>query len=357
MRAPGAAGRRNDPPSPGSSSLAEVFGTGSIESRRTVDLGFDVPGRVARIEVDQGDAVRAGQDLAALDAETFRAAAAVAREELKVADAARERLLTEVTRGEAELEGAEANLRRVRDLRAKNLVSPEELDVAEEREKVAAADLARAKAARVEGEGRLAAAGRALERAEADLARTVAKSPFQGLVLRREREVGDVAAPGAPVLRLAATDVVWASVWVDETSLDLLREGEPARVHLRSAPERALAGKVARIGREVDRETRELLVDVAIEPLPERLAIGQRADLWIEVARRADGVRIPPEFVAWSEGRGGAFVLDGSRARFGRFASGRAGASGSRSRRGSARAKWSCGPSSPGRRRSRTAHA
>lgn len=296
--------------------LAEVLGTGSIESRRTVDLGFEVTGRVARLAVDQGDPVTAAQELASLDDETYRVDLALADEELALARAGVARLEAERGRAEAVLAGAEANARRVQSLHEQRLVSAEALEEADERLRIAVADLARANAAHAEAEQRVATTQQALSRAEARLRHTVARSPFDGVVLRRDREVGDVAVPGAPVLRLAATDVVWASVWVDETFLDLLRPGQPARIHLRSAPERPLRGTVARIGREVDRETRELLVDVAIERLPERLALGQRADLWIEVGRAEDAVRLPPELlVRWGD-RAGAWVLREGRARF-----------------------------------------
>ena len=296
--------------------LAEVLGTGSIESRRTIDLGFEVTGRLVRLAVDQGDPVRAGQELAAVDDETYRADLALAREERDLATAGVARLEAERGRAEAVLAGAEAHARRSRSLHEQHLVSLETLEEAEERLRIAAADLARAQAARTEGERRVATTQQAIVRAEARLGHTVARSPFDGVVLRREREVGDIAATGAPVLRLAATDGVWASVWVDETFLDVLRPGQPARIHLRSAPDRPLQGTVARIGREVDRETRELLVDVAIGRLPERLALGQRVDLWIEVARAADAVRIPPEFLARKGDRAGVWLLEGGRARF-----------------------------------------
>ena len=142
------------------------------------------------------------------------------------------------------------------------------------------------------------------------------RSPFDGIVLRREREVGDVAVPGAAVLRLAATDTVWASVWVDEIYLDALRVGLPASIALRSDVDQTLRGEVARIGHEVDRETRELLVDVSFDELPEKLVFGQRVDLRIELARSADAVRVPTRAVVQLDGQEGAFVAAGGRAEF-----------------------------------------
>jgi multidrug efflux pump subunit AcrA (membrane-fusion protein) len=58
-----------------------------------------------------------------------------------------------------------------------------------------------------------------------------------------------------------------------------------------------VSGTVDRIGRESDRQTHELLIDVLLADLPQRIAIGQRADAWIEVDRRQNVVRVPMSFI------------------------------------------------------------
>lgn len=296
--------------------LVEALGTGSVESRRTVSVGFEVTGRVTMIHVDQGDRVQKGQVLAAIDDHTFRAEIALAEQDVELAKSTSRRLDADITRAGAVLEGAEDGLERIRSLAARGAASEKDLDVAEERMKVAVAELARARAAQREALQAIAAADRRVDRAKAEFDRTIVSSPFDGVVIRREREVGDVAVPGAAVLRLAATDTLWASVWVDETYLGSLSVGLPARILLRSEPERALRGTVSRIGREVDRETRELLVDVAFDAAPETLVFGQRVDLWIELARASAVLCIPSGSVAHIGEREGVFVRDGSRASF-----------------------------------------
>lgn len=296
--------------------LVEALGTGSIESRQTMDVSFEVTARLVQIHVDQGDSVKQGQELASIDNSTFGAEVALAEQEVALAQATRQRLDADIERARAVLKGAEDRLKRIRPLVEGGAASAEALDVAEEHQKVAAAEFARSQAAQLEGEEAVSTASRRLDRAKTAFARTVVRSPFDGIVLHREREVGDVAVPGAAVLRLAATDTIWASVWVDETYLDALTVGLPASISLRSDVEQVLPGKVARIGHEVDRETRELLVDVAFDELPERLVFGQRVDLRIELARRTDVVRIPTRAVVQRDGREGAFVAAGGRAEF-----------------------------------------
>jgi RND family efflux transporter MFP subunit len=296
--------------------LVEALGTGSVESRQMVDVSFEVTGRVVKIYVDQGDRVKKYQELAIIDNQTFQAEVALAEQEVALAKSIRKRLDADIERSHAVLKGAEDGLKRIKPLVDSGAASVESLEVAEERYKVASAELTRAQAAQLEGQEAINTALRRLDRAKTELDRTIVRSPFDGIVLQRVREVGDVAVPGATVIKLAATETVWASVWVDETYLASLTVGLPVRISLRSDPERVLRGKVLRIGREVDRETRELLVDVSFDKLPEMLVFGQRVDAWIELARQIDVILLPFRTVIQIDGREGVFVVDGSRATF-----------------------------------------
>jgi multidrug efflux pump subunit AcrA (membrane-fusion protein) len=85
-------------------------------------------------------------------------------------------------------------------------------------------------------------------------------------------------------------------------------------VVFRSEPDRSYVGEVARLGREADRETREFVVDVRVEALPEHWMIGQRAEVFIETGRQADALTVPLGFLQWREGKPGVFVADGGKA-------------------------------------------
>ena len=296
--------------------LVEALGTGSVESRRTVEVGFEVTGRVSSLQVDQGDKVKPDQELSRLDDRTFKAEVALARQEVALAENTLKRLEADIEQAKAVWTGADDAFKRVSSLVEAGTASVEDLDQARERHDVAAAGLARSHAAYIEGKGAIVLARRKLERAEVDLARTVVGSPFAGIILKRSREVGDVVSPGMPVLVVAATDTIWASVWVDETHLDGLRVGLPARIVLRSEPGVDLPGHVARIGREVDRETRELLVDVTFDEVPSKLAFGQRVDLWIQLSKKNKVLRLPAHLLVQKQGQEGVFVDTGGRARF-----------------------------------------
>ena len=104
--------------------------------------------------------------------------------------------------------------------------------------------------------------------------------------MRRNRELGAVVNPGVSIMDIVERDTIWASVWVDETRLAEIRPGQAAQVVMRSMPGRAFAGKVKRLARETDRETREHLVDIGLDELPENWSLGQRLEARIAVPEK-----------------------------------------------------------------------
>lgn len=277
--------------------VSEAFGRGTIESRREVELGFDLVGRIADILVDEGDRVKLGQVVAHLAPETFAADVKSASSGVAVAKAAIARLDAEERRASAALDFARGEAERMRSLGKSGAVSARDLDLAEQQLSLALAEADRVRAARAEAQRQISLASGAVEVRNVAASRAVLVSPFDGLVIRRLRDPGDTVTVGTTVLRVVATDVLWSRAWIDEAALPGLREKQPARVRFGAEGSAGGAGVVDRIGREVDRQTHELLVDVLLAQPPARLAIGQRADVWIEIDRRRDVVRLPLTFL------------------------------------------------------------
>ena len=84
-------------------------------------------------------------------------------------------------------------------------------------------------------------------------------------------------------MEIISLDELWIRAWVDETAMPHVAQDQKARVVFRSEPEKSYPGTVSRLGREMDRETREFLVDVRVEQLPGNWAVGQRAEVYIEI--------------------------------------------------------------------------
>jgi HlyD family secretion protein len=294
--------------------VAEVMGTGTLESHLSATISPKIAGLVTGVTVDQGDPVQAGQVLVVLDDRDPNRQVEVAESAIEVAKAGVQRQTAERARALALLDQARFDSDRVASLVAQNTAAATEVQEATKAVRVAEADVARAEAALTEAQQQVAAAEKTLELQQARLADTRVRAPFAGLIVRRDRDPGDVVVPGSSLLLLVATDELWVSAWVDETEMTRLRPDQPARVVFRAAPGRSYAGEVARLGREVDRETREFLVDVRVHERPENWAIGQRAEVYIETGRKAEVVVLPTRFVVWRDGKPGTFVDEGGRA-------------------------------------------
>jgi len=273
--------------------VREVFGRATIESRREVQLGFDLVGRVGDVLVDEGDRVKLGQVVAHLAPEQLNADVHAASSGVPLARAAVARLAADERRAQATLTFAEQEAVRMRSLAASNTVSVRDLDLAEQQLALARADLDRVRAAQTEAQKQIAVASGATESKAATVTRAVLVSPFDGIVLRRFKDPGDTVVAGSTVLRIVAVDRLWARAAIDESMLADLREGMPAEIALLGETGERLRGTVDRVGREVDRQTHEVLVDVLLAQVPARLAIGQRADVHIALERRADVTRMP----------------------------------------------------------------
>lgn len=288
--------------------VAEVMGTGTLETHFKATISPKISGLITKVQADQGDRVTAGQVLVQLDDSDLQRQVEIGQAGVAAATAALDRLRADKAKAEAVLAQARREHTRLEGLMAQASAASVELDRAVEALGIAEAELARAEAAIVEGQKQLASAEQTLQYHRAKLADTVIKAPFDGLIVRRDRDPGGVVVPGSSVLMLVSTDEIWVSAWVDETEMARLKPGEPARVVFRSEPTHSYKGEVARLGREADRETREFVVDVLVRELPKNWAVGQRAEVYIETARRPDAVTLQSSDLAWRDSRPGVFV-------------------------------------------------
>ncbi len=296
--------------------VAETLGTGTLEARVATTVSARIQERLLEVLVDQGDPVKAGQLLARLDDAESQQQVAIAAATLAAAKQTAARVRADLARSEAVLEAAQRDHKRITALTTSRAVSQADADKASESLRVAEADLARSRAAIAEAEGQITVAEKTLLFRQDQLAFTRIHAPYDGLIIRRDRDAGEILVPGASLLQMISLDELWVSAWVDETALPALQPDQPARIVFRSEPGRSYAGKVARLGRETDRETREFLVDVHAAELPKTWTIGQRAEVFIETERQPDAVLLPAAFVVWKSGQAGVLVNEGGKVRW-----------------------------------------
>jgi HlyD family secretion protein len=295
---------------------AEVMGTGTLEARVKTTISPRIQERLAEVHVDQGESVKSGQLIARLDDAETKQQVAIAEATLAAARATVERVRADQARAEAVLRQSQLDHQRSTELLAGKIAAQADFDKSAEALHVAEADLKRSQSAIVEAESQVFTAEKTLLYQKEHLAFTEMRSPYDGLVIRRDRDPGGIVVPGASILQLVATNEIWVSAWVDETAMAGLRAGQPARVIFRSEAAKSYVGEVARLGREADRETREFVVDVRVKELPKNWTIGQRAEVFIETGRKSDALLMPSQFVRWRENKPGVFVNDKGRARW-----------------------------------------
>lgn len=294
----------------------EVMGTGTLEARVKTTISPRIQERLAEVLVDQGDSVKSGQLLARLDDAETKQQVAIAEATLAAAQATVERVRSDEARAQAVLQQAQLDHRRSTELLAGKIAAQADFDKTAEALHVAEADLKRSQAAIVEAQSQVFTAEKNLLYQKEHLAFTEIRSPYDGLITRRDHDPGGMVVPGASILQLIATNEIWVSAWVDETAMAGLKSDQPARVVFRSELARSYAGEVTRLGREADRETREFIVDVRVKELPDNWTIGQRAEVFIETGRKSNTLVLPPEFVRWRDNQPGVFVNDDGHARW-----------------------------------------
>lgn len=292
--------------------VSEVMGTGTLEARISVTVSPKISGRILEVPIDQGDRVSAGDTLVRLDDSELKQQVEIARAQLETAKSAINRLEAVKTQSDVVAAQARRENRRIKDLIAANAATQDEADRAIETLAIAEAGVSRSAAALSEGHSEQVAAEMNLEYQQARLADTQIVAPFEGLVVRRLHEAGDIVVPGSAILSLIRTDELWISAWVDETQLSAITVGQSARVVFRSQTHQPYHGMVARLGREVDRETRQFIADVRVLDLPDQWAVGQRAEVYIESASKDSATLVPSEFLVLHLGGTGVFVdVDG----------------------------------------------
>lgn len=293
-----------------------VFGIGTVDAQHAYAVGPIQAGRLLSVRVDQGDRVVAGQLLAELDpvdlgqrAEAAGSAAARARQAAQASQA-------QVAEAESRARLAQANSERYQALYQRNFVAREMAD--SRRHEAAAADAALA-AARANA----AAAQREIGRTEADLRgieqlRSSLKlvSPVDGVVTAREAEPGTTVVAGQAVLRLVDPRQLWVRARVDQARAKGVQVGQAADIVLRSVPGVPLAGKVVRIELQSDALTEERIVNVAFDPAPAQLYLGELAEVTILLPGADDVLTVPRAALAQRQGTIGVWRIEQGRARF-----------------------------------------
>ncbi len=275
--------------------VARVRAPGKIEPRTQVKVSADIPGKVLKLVVQEGDRVRRGQLMLQLDDTQYRAQQDQARAALASAQA-RQR------EAQAALKVADSNFGRQRTLFEQKLLSEAEWDQA-----TTAHEAARSAGATTTEE--VARARAALDGAIDNVSKCRFLAPFDGVVSELNVEQGEIVItgtmnnPGTQILTVSDLSRMLVRADVDETDVVDVRLGQKAKITVDALPDTSFAGSVTEIGNTAKRsltgtegQTNFEVKVVFDHDVPE-VRPGMTADVEIETATHAKTRAIPIQAV------------------------------------------------------------
>ncbi|MBL8524509.1 MAG: efflux RND transporter periplasmic adaptor subunit [Betaproteobacteria bacterium] len=238
-----------------SQAITALNATGRVTAQRKAAVSTKATGRLEFLGVQEGSIVKAGDVLARIENRDVSATQDQAQASLRAAKA-------NLEQGMAELRDAESNLKRSEDLANKNFISSATLDGAKARYDKAKAAVASLNGAIGVAEANVRASGVSVEQ-------TLIRAPFDGVVLTKNANVGDIITPfssaadskGA-VVNMADMSTLEVEADVSEISLSKISVAQPVEIQLDAFPDLRLLGKVSRIVPTVDRSKATVLVKV-----------------------------------------------------------------------------------------------
>lgn len=252
--------------------------TGTIEVTE-IEVAAAVPGRLTAVFPEEGDLVAAGDPVFTLDSALFEAERDLRRSGVAQAEAGAEAAKAQLRAAQAQVAFARRELERVQGLERAGVGTAQQistltgqLDVARAQASAARKQIDRAAAA-----GDQASAG--LRAADKQLAEAAVPAVVGGVVLSRNREPGEVVAPGMSVVTLGDLSHPRLRIYAPLLQVEALALGDTVDVRLDARPDETVPGRVARISPRAEFTPRDILtpeervkrvfaVDIALEPGP-----------------------------------------------------------------------------------------
>jgi HlyD family secretion protein len=283
----------------------QVFGLGTVEAQVVSSIGFEVGATLVELTADDGSRVKAGDELARLHATEQQARLARANAGVHSAEAILARTSSMVDRQAAVLAQKQEVNRRQQELVKNRVISVERAEETTKDLRVAEADHALAVADE-------AVARAALEAARADFSHEnilldhhILKAPFDGIVMERTRDLGDVVKAGDTVYTIVDPDSLRVLAHVEEARAGSIVLGQIADIRLRSLQGTVFQGRVSRIGIESDRVSEERRVWVTCDKCPADFHLGEQAEVRITTTILPEALLVPQLMVTGLDGHSG----------------------------------------------------
>ena len=301
-----------------------VVATGKIEPTTKVEIKSKASGIIQKLPLNVGDIVRQGQVLCELDQNDLLPRMRQAEAALKVAEAQLASARADYERTKVESAGPDVpflkkDAERARKMFEEMLVPQIARDDAEKnyqlalnKQQQAIVNLGVAQASIAKSEAQVEQARAQVSQAQEDLRNATIVSPIDGVVLSRDREVGDAVSSiltmgsGATlIMTLGDLREVYVKGKVDESDVGKVYLGQPARIKVESYKDRSFAGKVTKIspmGVEKDNVT-TFEVRVSISNESRKLMATMTANAEIMLEERKGVLAVPESAILYKKDR------------------------------------------------------
>jgi HlyD family secretion protein len=291
--------------------------SGNIEAHESL-VSFQVPGRIVALPVEEGMSMKTGDLLARIDNTDYRqqvtvdtAAARMRSRQLALGLAGSRR--QDIEAAKLAVLDAQADLAQKKKDYARYQALYEKDEIPGQTRDLAATNVTRAQDTyeiaqqtyneRLEGTRKeelavdratLRQADQVVDLSRIQLSYTVLHTPFNGVVLVRQAELGEVVSPGTPIVTLADLDNLWVRVYVPETDLGKVHWGQAVDVRTDTYPDKIYHGRISFISSEAEftpksvqtekeRVTLVYRVKVDVENPNHELKPGMPADAMIQL--------------------------------------------------------------------------
>ena len=240
---------------------------GRIESSQQAGVGFERSGRVATVNVEDGDVITPGQIIASLD--TARV------------DAQIKELSAALELAKAQLRLAQSTESRIIDLVQKRLESPQRLDEVAENKNIAQARVTQTQAS--------------LDAIKLELEKSVITANYVGSVIRRNVDPGAVVSAGQPIIELANNALLTARIPVPPSVAANLNPGD---FYPLSVDQQTVSGQLISIGTQRNARTRTVDILFSINSTNEPILVGDLISAKLQINLPEKGLWVPIESLA-----------------------------------------------------------
>jgi RND family efflux transporter MFP subunit len=294
--------------------VTDFNASGYVVAQRRAAVASKGTGRLDYLAVREGSRVKEGDILARLENDDLRAERDQIHAQLASARADR-------VRAETDAGIAERQYTRLRNLWEQKAVAKADYENARDQ-------FQRARAVMESAAASIRALEAGLKRASVLIEYTVIRAPFDGVVLTKDADVGEVVAPfgssvnaKAAVVTMADLNSLMVETDVSESSLPKVREGQPCEIQLDALSETRLSGTVQTIVPTADRTRGTVLVKVQFDQLdprvlPEMSARVSFLSRRLEEHEKQPFVAVHRDAVTQRNGRKGLFLVDGNQVRW-----------------------------------------